>query len=179
MTSKGRRCDVITSHRRRYDVMYLLGICPPPPQYSKPWPPIILNLPTPIYLECLAVVHTTKAVIHGFFFHFFLPRVLTTSLGPGKCNFIRKHVCFLNLIQSQRDVWSFQSEVYWAAEGETVTFIPFQVHHISEKDHVDYIERTMKLLNAAEVGNDSYLRFIYCNLQHDILRNACFLESWK
>ena len=41
-----RRCDVITSHRRQYDVMCLLGICPPPlgppnilnlgPQYSKP-----------------------------------------------------------------------------------------------------------------------------------------------
>ena len=50
MTSKFRRCDVVTSHRRRYDVMCLLGICPPlPPQYSKPCPlpplpPNILNL---------------------------------------------------------------------------------------------------------------------------------------
>ena len=47
MTSKWRRCDVVTSHRRHYDVMFLLGIWPPlgpppnilnlgPPQYSKP-----------------------------------------------------------------------------------------------------------------------------------------------
>ena len=40
MTSMRRnnRCDVVTSHRRRYDVMCLLGIRPPPcpPQYSKP-----------------------------------------------------------------------------------------------------------------------------------------------
>ena len=52
MTWKRRRCDVVTSHRHRYDVMCLLGICPPPPpniytvpshniqtlapQYSKP-----------------------------------------------------------------------------------------------------------------------------------------------
>ena len=43
MTSKLRRCDVATSHRRQYDVMCLLGICPrpiilnlAPPQYSKP-----------------------------------------------------------------------------------------------------------------------------------------------
>ena len=34
-----RRNDV-TSHRRQYDVMGLLGICPPlAPQYSKPYPP--------------------------------------------------------------------------------------------------------------------------------------------
>ena len=45
----------------------------------------------------------------------------------------------------------FQSEVYWASTGETVTFIPFQIHHISENDHEDYIERTMKLMNAEEV----------------------------
>ena len=33
--------------------MCLLGIWPPlaPPQYSKPWPPNILNLPTPMYLS--------------------------------------------------------------------------------------------------------------------------------
>ena len=50
MTSKGRRCDVVTSHRRHYDVMCLLGIGPPwPPQYSKPCPPNILNLPTPMH----------------------------------------------------------------------------------------------------------------------------------
>ena len=37
-----RRIDVVTSHRRRYDVMCLVGICPPPPPpppNSKPWPP--------------------------------------------------------------------------------------------------------------------------------------------
>ena len=38
MTSKWRRCDVVTSHRRPYDVMCLLEI----------WPPNILNLPTPM-----------------------------------------------------------------------------------------------------------------------------------
>ena len=40
MTSKWRRCDVVTSHRRHYDVM-----CLPPPL----GPPNILNLPTPMY----------------------------------------------------------------------------------------------------------------------------------
>ena len=40
MTSKWRRCDVVTSHRRHFDVICLLGIWPPlAPQYSKPWPP--------------------------------------------------------------------------------------------------------------------------------------------
>ena len=42
MTSKRRRCDVVMSHRRRYNVMCLLGISPfplGPPKYSKPWPP--------------------------------------------------------------------------------------------------------------------------------------------
>ena len=54
MTSIWRRCDVITSHRRRYDVMCLLGICPPhcppppPPNILNLSPPNILNLPTPI-----------------------------------------------------------------------------------------------------------------------------------
>ena len=52
MTSKWRRCDVVTSHRRHYDVMCLLGIWPPlDPQYSKPWPPNFLNLPTPMILK--------------------------------------------------------------------------------------------------------------------------------
>ena len=54
MTSKWRRCDVITSHRRHYDVMCLLGIwppCPPPPPQIltlAPPPPNILNPPTPM-----------------------------------------------------------------------------------------------------------------------------------
>ena len=42
MTSNWRRCDVVTSHRRRYDVMCLLRIwppLPPPAKYSNPWPP--------------------------------------------------------------------------------------------------------------------------------------------
>ena len=45
-----------------------------------------------------------------------------------------------------------KSEVYWPAEGDTATVIPFQIHNVRETDHGDYVERTMKLLNATEVG---------------------------
>ena len=48
-----RRSDVDATSLRRIDVindvMCLLGLWPPmAPQYSKPWPPNILNLPTPM-----------------------------------------------------------------------------------------------------------------------------------
>ena len=56
-TSKWCRCDVVTSHRRHYDVMCLLGILPPlppspPPNILNlaPPPPNILSLPTPMIL---------------------------------------------------------------------------------------------------------------------------------
>lgn len=45
-----------------------------------------------------------------------------------------------------------QYEVYWPVEEETVTFIPFQLQHVSEVDHVTHIERTIKLTNAEEVN---------------------------
>ena len=48
MTSMRRHYVASTSVRRHVPA----GICPPPPwppQYSKPCPPNILNLPTPIY----------------------------------------------------------------------------------------------------------------------------------
>ena len=67
MTSKWRRCDVVTSHRRRYNVVCLLGIWPilaPHPQYSKPCPPPppnILNLPTPMQSQiCGKSQHTSS-----------------------------------------------------------------------------------------------------------------------
>ena len=69
MTSKWRRCDVVTSHRRHYDVMCLLGIWPPlapPPQYSKPWPPNILNLPTPMILFCPITLEAHRGTTDEF-----------------------------------------------------------------------------------------------------------------
>ena len=52
MSSKWRRCDVTTSHRRQYVIMCLLGIWPPlpPPPNILNLPPLpnSLNLPTPM-----------------------------------------------------------------------------------------------------------------------------------
>ncbi|XP_052791575.1 receptor-type tyrosine-protein phosphatase kappa-like [Mya arenaria] len=48
------------------------------------------------------------------------------------------------------DTISRQYEVYWPSESETVTFIPFQLHFVTEVDHVTHIERTIKLTNAEE-----------------------------
>ncbi|XP_053398878.1 uncharacterized protein LOC123558827 [Mercenaria mercenaria] len=42
------------------------------------------------------------------------------------------------------------SEVYWPKEGETLTFIPFTLHHLGETDHVTYTEISMRLQNAEE-----------------------------
>ncbi|WAQ98223.1 PTPRK-like protein, partial [Mya arenaria] len=47
------------------------------------------------------------------------------------------------------DFWRMY-EVYWPSESETVTFIPFQLHFVTEVDHVTHIERTIKLTNAEE-----------------------------
>ena len=89
MTSKRRRCDVVTSHRRQNDVMCLLGICPPPPS---PPPPNILNLapppPPPQYSKpsyayvpySICKTHTFRMILYicrmiliiVFTFHYFL-----------------------------------------------------------------------------------------------------------
>ena len=51
MTSMRRRYVASTSLRRHVPAGNLAPPCPPPfPQYSKPWPPNILNLPTPMCL---------------------------------------------------------------------------------------------------------------------------------
>ncbi|XP_060573868.1 uncharacterized protein LOC132731671 [Ruditapes philippinarum] len=42
------------------------------------------------------------------------------------------------------------SEIYWPKEGETVTFIPFTLHHLSETDHVTFTEISIRLQNAEE-----------------------------
>ena len=47
----------VTSHRRHYDVMCLLGICPP---FPPPPPPNILNLPTPMFNKLTLLVLQNK-----------------------------------------------------------------------------------------------------------------------
>ncbi|KAH3833879.1 hypothetical protein DPMN_107195 [Dreissena polymorpha] len=42
------------------------------------------------------------------------------------------------------------SEIYWPVESETITYIPFQLQHVTDVDHVTHIERTIKLTNAGE-----------------------------
>ncbi|KAL4229662.1 hypothetical protein ACF0H5_010050 [Mactra antiquata] len=48
------------------------------------------------------------------------------------------------------DLITQSSEIYWAKETETVTYIPFTIHHMNETDHVTYIERNQRLQNAEE-----------------------------
>ena len=61
MEPKWLWCDVITSHRRQYDVMCLLGIWPPlappppPPIFLSMVPHNILTLPTPMVRQFLHV----------------------------------------------------------------------------------------------------------------------------
>ena len=66
MTSKWRRCDVVTLHRRQYDVMCLMGICPPPPPPPPP-PPTVLNLPTPMrggrVVQCCRVNFQCRGIL--------------------------------------------------------------------------------------------------------------------
>ena len=48
MTSKWSRCDVMTSHRRHYDLCAWWEFLPPNILNLPPLPPNILNLPTPM-----------------------------------------------------------------------------------------------------------------------------------
>ena len=80
-----RRIDVVTSHRRRYDVMCLLGIWPPPPlapppappKILKPAPPNILNLPTPMLM--MPNVHQPIMMTHTYL-NFIIFHLLLTYL---------------------------------------------------------------------------------------------------
>ena len=78
-----RRKDVDATSLRRIDVVTTSCACwefapPPPPQKkknSKPWPPNILNLPTPMYLMKNGTVMGFRG--YRFFFH---RKVLLTSI---------------------------------------------------------------------------------------------------
>ena len=67
--------------------------------------------------------------------------------------------------------------MYWPVEGETATIIPFQIHNVREMAYIDYVERTVKLLNAAEVLNSFFQPYSNRSMHLKIISTQQYFQS--